>query len=273
MRNTTSLAVSTNSETKGLDTLRGKVAIVSGSCSGIGEAIARELAARGAHLVVNYPYPHLKDTALAIVDSLPTPSIAVGADLSTVTGPAELVRETVKTFRRVDILVNNAGVAVNLPLEEQNLTHWDRLINLNGRGTFLLTKEVLPYLPKKEDGGGGRIVNIVSISARAPPPHQTIYAGTKGMVDSFTRCWAKELPPKYGCTVNAVSPGATRTPAFAGAGAEMMAILQPVINETPCGPRLGEPEEVAYATAFLCEDRSRWLNGTHIFVTGGLHVD
>lgn len=253
--------------------LQGKVAIVSGSCSGIGEAIVRELAARGAHVVVNYPFSHLKPSANAIVEALPTPCIAVEADLSTTTGPSELVKRTVEEFSKVDILVNNAGVAVNLPLEEHTLTHWDQLVNLNGRGTFLLTKEILPYLPKKEDGGGGRIVNIVSISSRAPPPHQTIYAGTKGMLDSFTRCWAKELPPKYGCTVNSVSPAATRTPAFPEAGSKMLELLQPIINQTPCGPRLGEPTEVADAVAFLCEEKSRWINGTNIFVTGGLYVD
>ncbi|KIX00396.1 uncharacterized protein Z518_10535 [Rhinocladiella mackenziei CBS 650.93] len=254
-------------------TLRGKVAIVSGSISGIGEAIVRELSARGAHAVVNYPFEHQRATAEAILDSLPTRAIAVAADLSTVDGPARLVSETLKAFDKVDILVNNAAVAVNLPLEEQTLEHWDSLVNLNGRGVFLLTKEALPHLPKKENGGGGRIVNIVSISSRGPPPRQTIYAGTKGMVDSFTRCWAKELPPKYGCTVNAVSPGATRTPGFAEAGTEMMKLLQPTIQGTPCDPRLGEPEEVAFAVAFLCEERSRWINGAHLFVTGGLHVD
>ena len=263
----------TIAESQAAGSLEGKAAIVSGSCSGIGEAIARELAARGALVVVNYPFPYLESSAKAIAESLPTRCIAVEADLSTTTGPGDLVQRTVKAFGKVDILVNNAGMAVNLPLEEQTLEHWDQLVNLNGRGTFLLTKEVLPYLPKKEAGGGGRIVNIVSISSRAPPPHQTIYAGTKGMVDSFTRCWAKELPPKYGCTVNAVSPAATRTPAFPDAGSKMLELLQPTINETPCGPRLGEPEEIAYAAAFLCEERSRWVNGTHMFVTGGLHVD
>jgi NAD(P)-dependent dehydrogenase (short-subunit alcohol dehydrogenase family) len=154
-------------------------------------------------------------------------------------------------------------------LEEQTLEHWDSLVNLNGRGTFLLTKEVLPHLPKV----GGRIVNICSVSARGPPPFQTIYAGTKGMVDSFTRCWAKELPPKYGCTVNAVSPGPTMTDGFLAAGEEAMKVLQPTIDATPAGKRMGKPEEVAYAVAFLCEERSGWVNGSHIFVNGGLYVD
>ena len=250
-------------------TLSGKVAIVSGSNSGIGLAIAKELAARGASVIINYPFPSLAAEGNGAATNLPTKSIAVLADMSTVDGPTALVEAAVRQFGRVDILVNNAALAVNLPLEEQTLGHWDALVNLNGRGPFLLTKAVLPHLPE----AGGRIVNICSVSARGPPPGQTIYAGTKGMVDSFTRCWAKELPPKYGCTVNAVSPGPTMTEGFLAAGEEAMKVLQPTIDATPAGKRMGKPEEVAYAVAFLCEERSSWVNGTHMFVNGGLYVD
>jgi NAD(P)-dependent dehydrogenase (short-subunit alcohol dehydrogenase family) len=255
-----------------IQTLTGKVAIVSGSNSGIGLAIAKELAARGASVVTNYPFPSLAAEATHAASSLPTKSIAVEADMSTVDGPQALVSAAVAAFGRVDILVNNAALAINLPLEDQTLSHWDTLVNLNGRGPFLLTKAVLPHLPKLPQGGG-RIVNIISVSARSPPPLQTIYAGTKGMLDSFTRCWAKELPPKYGCTVNAVSPGPTATEGFLAAGEEAMRVLQPTIDATPAGKRMGRPEEVAYAVAFLCEERAGWVNGAHLMVNGGLYVD
>lgn len=102
---------------------------------------------------------------------------------------------------------------------------------------------------------------------------QTIYAGTKGMVDSFTKCWAKELPPKYGCTVNTVSPGPTRTEGFAAAGEDAMKILQPTIDITPCGNRMGESSEIAFAVASLCEEQASWICGTHLVVAGGLYVD
>jgi NAD(P)-dependent dehydrogenase (short-subunit alcohol dehydrogenase family) len=239
-----------------------------GSSSGIGAAIARELSSRGAKLVINYPFPNLKTEADAVISSLPRPGIAVEADISTCIGPQTLIDAAVREYSKIDILINNAALAVNLPLEEQTLTHWDTLVNLNGRGTFLATQASLPHLTS-----GSRIVNIVSISSRAPPPNQTIYAGTKGMVDSFTRCWAKELPPKYGCTVNAVSPGPTRTEGFAAAGEEQMKILQPVIDQTPVGKRMGEAEEIAYAVGFLCEGRAGWVNGCHLFANGGLYVD
>lgn len=118
-----------------------------------------------------------------------------------------------------------------------------------------------------------RIINIVSISSRSPPPFQTLYAGTKGMQDSFTRCWARELPPKYGCTVNSVSPGPTKTEGFLDAGPEMMKVLQPVIDQTPVAPRMGETSEIAFAVAMLSEERASWMNGVHLVVSGGLYID
>jgi NAD(P)-dependent dehydrogenase (short-subunit alcohol dehydrogenase family) len=102
---------------------------------------------------------------------------------------------------------------------------------------------------------------------------QTIYAGTKGMVDSFTRVWAKELLPKYGCTVIPVGPGPTRTEGFAAAGEGAMKILQPTIDAIPVAARTAEFSEIAYAVAFLCEDRARWINGLHMHANGGLFVD
>lgn len=248
--------------------LAGKVAIVSGSASGIGAEIARDLSRLGAHVVINYPFPDQRAVAHEVVQSLPTAGIAVEADLSTTTGPQALVDATVEAYGQIDILINNAGLAINLPLEEQTLQHWDRLVNLNGRGTFLLTQAALRHLAR-----GSRIVNIVSISARNPPALQTIYAGTKGMVDSFTRCWARELPPKYACTVNAVSPGPTRTAGFAAAGPQVMEMLRPVIDATPVGARFGEPSEIAYAVSMLCSPRASWINGEHLVVCGGLFVD
>lgn len=253
-------------------TLAGKVAVVSGSNTGIGAAIALELSSRGASVVVNYPFPSLKAAAEETLSKLPTAtsSIIAEADLSTTTGPQDLVDQVVANYARIDILVNNAGLAVNKPLPEQTLEDWDRLVNLNGRGTFLLTQATLPHLPKH---GGCRIVNIVSISARAAPPLQTLYAGTKGMVDSFTKVWAKELPRKYGCTVNAVSPGPTMTDGFAAAGEQFMEMMQPVMDQTPVGGRMASPDEIAFAVGFLCEPRASWINGLHLVASGGHFID
>ena len=219
--------------------------------------------------MVNYPFGSLQSQAETLCKTLPTTSIAIEADLSTLEGPQKLIDVTLAKFKRIDILINNAGLAVNKPFEEQTLSDWDKLVNLNGRGTFLLTQAVLPHLSKTDS----RIVNIVSISARAAPPMQTVYAGTKGMVDSFTRVWAKELPGKYGCTVNAVSPGPTMTEGFADAGEEFMKLMKPVMDATPVGPRMAKPEEIAFAVGFLCEPRASWINGLHLNACGGLHID
>jgi NAD(P)-dependent dehydrogenase (short-subunit alcohol dehydrogenase family) len=249
--------------------LQGKVAIVSASDSGIGAQIARELSALGAHTVINYPFPQFESRAHGVLAILKTPGIAVEADLSTTTGPQTLVDRAVAAYGHIDILVNNAGIAVNLPFEEQTIEHWDSLVNLNGRGTFLLTQATLKHLSAKDS----RIVNVCSISAREAPSMQTIYAGTKGMVDSMTRVWARELPRKYGCTVNSVSPGPTRTEGFEAAGIEMMKLLQPVIDKTPVGPRLAETSEIAYAVIMLCLPRASWLNGVHLIASGGLFMN
>ncbi|KAF4950879.1 hypothetical protein FSARC_13079 [Fusarium sarcochroum] len=249
--------------------LAGKVAIVSGSSSGIGFAIAQELASRGASVTINYPFPSQADDANNKAATLPTKSIAVCAEMGTADGPKKLVEATLEQFGRLDIVVNNVALAVNKPFEEQTLDDWDLLVNVNGRSTFLLTQLSLPHLTR----GSGRIINICSASARGAPPLQTIYAGTKGMVDSFTKCWAKELPPKYGCTVNAVSPGPTETEGFLAAGEEAMRVLQPTIDATPAGQRMGRPEEIAFAVGFLCDDRASWVNGVHLAVNGGLHID
>ncbi|KAL2835814.1 hypothetical protein BJY01DRAFT_238555 [Aspergillus pseudoustus] len=241
------------------DTLSGKVAIVTGSSTGIGAAIVRELSSRGAHTVITYESPAQKAAADVLATSLPTPATAVLADMSQIEAPKQLVEVALANWKRIDILVNCVGVAVNKPFEEQTLEDWDLLVNLNGRGTFLMTQAVLPHLTKNT----GRIINIAS----------TIDAGTKGMIESFTKCWARELPPKYGCTVNSVSPGPPRTGSFAAAGEEQMKILQPIIDQTPVGARMVEPDEIAYAVAFLAEERARWMNGVHLVASGGLFID
>lgn len=253
--------------------LKGKVAVVTGSSSGIGAGIARELASRGCSVVINYPFENFQAEAHATVkeilkDHKDAQVIAVEADLGSVEGPKHLIAEAVAKFGKIDILVNNAALAVNKSLTDHDLSDWDTLVNLNGRGVFLTTQAVLPHLTRPS-----RIINICSASSRGPPPNQTIYAGTKGMVDSFTKVWAKELPRKYGCTVNIISPGPTETPGILSAGEEAMKILQPIIDSIPVESRMGKVEEIAYAVASLADDRASWINGVHLHVNGGLLVD
>jgi len=185
--------------------LNGKVAIVTGSNAGIGAAIVKELSSRGASVVVNYPFPNVKHEAEALISTCQTACIGIEADLSTIHGPKALIDAAVERFGKIDILINNASTTILAPLEKATLQDWDTMLNLNGRAYLLTTQAALPHL-----NNPSRIVNIISVGARAPTVSSTIYAATKGMQDVFTKLWARELPPKYGCTVNAVSPGATR---------------------------------------------------------------
>jgi len=185
--------------------LDGKIAVVTGSCAGIGAAVARHLSSLGATVVVNYPFASLKHEADCVLQSLEMPGIAVEADLSTIEGPKHLIDTAVAKFKKIDILVNNASVAIFKPLELATLEEWNTMSNLNGRGYLLVTQAALPHL-----NNPSRIVNITSSDCRFPKLTHSLYTGTKGMQDVFTKVWAKELPPKYGCTVNSVIPCATR---------------------------------------------------------------
>lgn len=252
-------------------TLAGKVALISGSSMGLGAAIARELSSRGASVVINYPYPAEKANADNVLGSLSgsTKSIAVEADLSTPNGPQKLADAAVKAFNKIDILVNCAGINrpsfLDDPDDAKVEKYWQDVINLNARGTFFLTRAVLKHLSRENS----RIINIGSSISHQPSPETSIYAGSKGLIEVYTKCWAAELPRKYGCTVNAVAPGPTATETFNAAPKEVIAALQPLIDATPVAARLGTPEDVAWMVASLCEEGAGWINGAFIPVNGG----
>lgn len=253
----------------GSQPLAGKAAIVSGSSSGIGAAIARELARRGAHVVINYPFPSEKERAEKVASSLPSgsKSIIVEADLSTLKGPQKLAATAAAEFGKIDILINNAGISSHSVLDGPDDAEisriWDMVVNVNGRGTLLLTRACLKYL----SANNSRIVNICSSTSRNPDPNMSIYAGSKGMIESFTRCWARDLPHKYGCTVNAIAPGPVATESLLASPAEFQDMLK--ANLARVHSRMAEPEEIAWAVAMLCEEGAGWINGVYVPVTGG----
>lgn len=148
-------------------------------------------------------------------------------------------------------------------------------MNTNVRGALLVTQAALPHLPKKSEGGGGRIISITSAVGTNPQELQAAYATSNGALATLTRILAKELPPKYGCTVNAVSPGIVKTPQFLH---ELQRTVPPFLPQvfdsmTPLDDWLGLPEDVAFAVAFLAEERASWINGASINVSGGMFVD
>ncbi|KAK5048705.1 hypothetical protein LTR84_005797 [Exophiala bonariae] len=252
-------------------TLQGKVAIVSGSSAGIGAAVAKELAQRGATVVLNYPHAGEKENATKILSSFPEPSrsIAVEADISTYQGAKTLVHAAADAFRKVDILVNNAGIMLPGDLDDPDdakvESNWERMINLNGRGAYFLTRAVLHVLSRENS----RIVNIGSGVSRVPSTGQSMYAGVKGMLETLTRSWAKELPRKYGCTVNAVAPGIVATEGYLSSPQFVRDMVKPFVDSTPVAPRETTPEEVAWTVAMLCEEKAGWLNGVYVPIAGG----
>ncbi|KAI1031947.1 hypothetical protein LB504_000106 [Fusarium proliferatum] len=249
--------------------LAGKVALISGSSAGLGAAIARELSSRGASVVINYPNQSEKENADKVLKSLNGPGKAVEADLSTPGGPQVLANAAAEAFGKIDILVNSAGINrpsfLDDPDDEKVEKTWHDITNLNARGVFFLTRAVLKYLSRENS----RIINIGSSLSRTPGPESSIYAGTKGLVEVYTQCWATELPRKYGCTVNAVAPGPVGTDGFNAAPSFVREALQPIIDATPVAPRVGTPEEVAWLVAMLAEERSAWINGAFIPINGG----
>lgn len=146
-------------------------------------------------MICNYPWPSQAADAEGVIAKIretggesARESFAVEADLSTLEGPTELVKQTISRLngRKIDILINNAGIAIMKPLTEVTLEQWDKQVNLNARGMLLLTQAVLPHLSQKSS----RIVNTSSTGARQGMRGSTIYNGTKAMVEAFTRCWA-----------------------------------------------------------------------------------
>ena len=177
--------------------LKDKIAVITGSSAGIGAAVVLELASRGATIVINFPTDEEQEDVKKLLAKLPHQRwMAVEADLSTAEGPQQLIDRVVEVHGHIDILVNNAGRQIAKPFEQHTIEDFDSLFNLNVRGVWLTTQAVLPHLPPKAGGGGGRIVNICSAQARQPLPNRSAYLATKGAIDTLTKAWAKELPQK-----------------------------------------------------------------------------
>ncbi|KAJ9627605.1 hypothetical protein H2203_002817 [Taxawa tesnikishii (nom. ined.)] len=222
-------------------------------------------------IIINYPFPSEKANAEKVLASLPgtVKSIIVEADISTADGPSMLAGKAAAEFGKIDILVNNAGISMlsvlDTPDDADFEKTWNTVLGVNGRGTLFLTRAVLKHLSRQHS----RIINICSSTSRNPDPNMTIYAGTKGMVESFTRCWARDLPRKYGCTVNTVAPGPINTEAMRAAPRELHELLEKSYDRVPVASRMAEPEEIAWTVAMLCEEKAGWLNGLYVPVTGG----
>lgn len=186
--------------------------------------------------------------------------------------PQAIVQATLQAFKteQIHILVNNAGVGDNKPLEEVTLEGYNKLMDVNVRSVVFMTQAVLPHLPPKSQGGGGRIVNLSSISARGGFPTQSVYAASKAAVEGLTRVWATELGHRFGVTVNAVNPGPVDTDMYQAAGSVHLARMEEQNKKVPAGQRCGTVEDIGDIITFLSEERSRWVTGDVICANGGM---
>jgi 3-oxoacyl-[acyl-carrier protein] reductase len=245
--------------------LTGKVAVVTGASKGIGAGIAKELAAQGASVVVNYASS--KEGAEKVVAEITKAggkAIAVGGSVAKAAEIDQLFAETKKAYGKVDVLVNNAGVYAFAGLEEITEEEVDRMFDTNVKGLLLATKAGVALFPPE----GGSVINIGSVASEQTPPTSAVYSGTKGAVDVITRVFAKELGPKK-IRVNSVNPGPVVTEGFKSAGIEGSDFEKGMIQGTPLG-RLGQPDDIATVVAFLASDDARWVTGSLLQAAGGL---
>lgn len=243
--------------------LHGKVAVVTGASRGIGRAIALELARRGAKVVVNYNTS--ADAASDVVDVIEQEggeAVAVQADVGDRDQATGLIQAAIDTFGAIDILVNNAGTTRDRLLMMMSEEDWDVVLRTNLKGVFNCCKAAARKMIRQRSG---RIINISSVSGIAGQGGQTNYAASKAGVIGFTKSLAKELGPR-GITVNAVAPGFVLTDLTADLSDDLK---QQAVEATPLG-RMGEPEEIAQAVAFLASDLASFITGEVLTVDGGL---
>jgi 3-oxoacyl-[acyl-carrier protein] reductase len=243
--------------------LQDKIAIVTGASRGIGAAIAVELASQGAKVVVNHRDSAAQaETVVAQIIAAGGQALAIQADVSVFADAQRLVKESLDHFGRVDILVNNAGTTRDTLLMMMSEDAWDIVIQTNLKSAFNCSKAALRPMIKQR---AGRIINITSVSGLAGQAGQTNYSASKAGMIGFTKALAREVGTRN-ITANAVAPGFVPTVLTEGLTAEQK---QAAIAMTPLG-RFAQPEEIAYAVAFLASDRAAFITGQILSVDGGL---
>lgn len=244
-----------------LQSLRNKVAIVTGASRGIGKAIALELSKLGANVVVNYASSsHAAEEVVDTITKAGGSAIALQADVSKADEVERLLDSVLAKFNRVDILVNNAGITRDTLLLRMKPEDWQAVIDLNLTGVFLCTRAASKVMLKQRSG---RIINITSVAGLMGNPGQANYSAAKAGVIGFTKTIAKEFASR-GITVNAVAPGFIATDMTTHVKAEE------ILKFIPLG-RYGQPEEVAGMVRFLAADSAAaYITGQVFNVDGGM---
>lgn len=247
-----------------MNKLNDRVAIVTGASKGIGAGIARQLAADGARVVVNYAASKgAADQVVAAIQAAGGDAMAVAADVTQRGDVERLVHTAIAAYGRLDIVVNNACVYQFATIEETSEALYRKQFDLNVLGTLLVAAAAAPHL-----GKGASIINISSNVTRIFPADSAIYTGTKGAVDAITGVLARELGPR-GIRVNAVSPGLIETDGTHAAGVIGSAFQDWNEDRTPLG-RIGQVADIAPIVSYLASDDARWVTGEIILGSGGM---
>lgn len=245
-----------------MSTSHPNVAIITGASRGIGAVIARQLAADGFAVVINYASS--AGEAHALVTELTAAghqAIAVQADVANATDVARLFDDAEQQLGKVDVLINNAGILKVMPLAQHSDALYDQTFNINTRGTFNTLREAATRL-----NNGGRIVNFSSSTVGMNLPGYAVYIASKAAVESLTQVFAKELRGRQ-ITVNAVAPGPVATDLFLQGKTEEQ--IQ-AFSKMPPLERLGQPEDIARVVSFLVSPAADWVNGQVLRTNGGL---
>ncbi len=245
--------------------LADKVAVVTGASKGLGAAIARQLAAEGAAVVVNYSASKEgADRIVAEIKGKGGRAVAVQASVAKSDDILRLFAETKKAFGRLDVLVNNAGIYEMAPLGEITPEHFHKTIDLNVLGLLLATQEAVKLIGP----AGGAVVNVSSVVSTLGFPGMAVYCASKAAVDSITRVLAKELGQRK-IRVNSVNPGMVETEGLHASGIAESEGRKQYEAQAPLG-RIGQPEDIARAVAFLASSDAGWMTGETMYVSGGV---
>jgi 3-oxoacyl-[acyl-carrier protein] reductase len=245
--------------------LNGKVAVVTGASKGIGAGIAKQFAAEGASVVINYA--SAKTDADKIVDEISKAggrAVAVQANVAKKGDVERLFVDVEKAFGKIDVLVNNAGVYEFVPLEQVSEQQFHRMFDTNVLGMLLVTQEALKHF----NSNGGSIVNISSLASSLTPPTAVVYNATKAAVDAITRTLAKELGARK-IRVNSINPGMVITEGVVTGGFHESEFRTMLESQTPLG-RVGQTDDIAPAAVFFASDDSKWITGETLVIAGGL---
>lgn len=242
--------------------LEGKVALVTGGSSGIGLGAAKELAAQGARVFITGRRQAELDAAVAQIGSS---AIALRADASVLSDLDAVYAQIAKKAGRLDILFANAGGGDMMPLGAITEEHFDRIFGTNVRGVLFTVQKALPLL-----SDGASVILTSSTTSIQGTANFSVYSASKAAVRNFARSWALDLKDR-GIRVNAVSPGPIRTPGLGGLVPDeaRQGLFDFLASQVPLG-RLGEPDEIGKAVAFLASDAASFVNGIELFVDGGM---